>query len=221
MVEIAPEVASLVRVGMVHAEDLVVRDRDERLGMEIDGVGARLREQFSGREPSQIEALQPARTLYRNIGVDPTKLRPSSEALLRRVLKGQEFPRINTLVDVNNLCSLEWLLPIGLHDLDRTRGKLVLRRGMAGEGYDAIGKGWYSVEARLTVADEVGPCGSPTSDSQRTMITGQTTRALMVIYAPASFSRDDLARHLQVASSRITTYCDGRIVGTAVLPTVG
>ncbi len=218
MLEIAPEVATVVRVGVVQAEGLVVRDLDEQLCAETEVVATRVRALYAGREPSQIDGLAPARALYRQIGIDPTKLRPSSEALLRRVLRGQPLPRINTLVDVNNLCSLEWLLPIGLHDLDRTQGQLVLRRGQPGEGYDAIGKGWYSVEDRLTVSDAVGPCGSPTSDSQRTMITRQTTRALMVIYAPAAFSRETLTDHLGVASSRIAAHSGGRIVRTAVLP---
>jgi DNA/RNA-binding domain of Phe-tRNA-synthetase-like protein len=143
--------------------------------------------------------------------VDPTKLRPSSEALLRRVLRGDGLPRINTLVDINNLCSLEFLLPIGLHDLDRVRGPLVIRRGGPGEGYEAIGKGSYSVEGRLTVADDDGPCGSPTSDSQRTMITPATRRCLMIIYAPASYDPTRLEAHASLAASRIKEFADGTI----------
>lgn len=218
MLQIDAEVTPLVRVGVVHAEGLAIRAQDDRLWTETQQVAAALRGRYAGREPSQIEGLQPARELYRRIGVDPTKLRPSSEALLRRVLRDLPMPRINSLVDVSNLCSLEWLLPIGLHDLSRTRGTLTLRRGRPEEGYEAIGKGWYSVEGRLTVCDEEGPCGTPTSDSQRTMISLETTRALMVIYAPASYAPEALAEHAQIASTRITAHNGGRIAETAVLP---
>ena len=220
MLEIAPEVGSLIQVGLVHAEGLRVRGHDVQLWVEIERLASGLRARCAGQAPAQIEGLRPARGLYHDIGLDPTKLRPSSEALLRRVLRGQGLPQINTLVDVNNFCSLEWLLPIGLHDLDRTQGRLMLRRGRPQEGYEAIGKGWYSVEDRLTLCDETGPCGTPTSDSQRTMITLQTPRALMVIYAPASYPAARLAGHAELAAQRITRYCGGRVVQTVVLPSV-
>jgi DNA/RNA-binding domain of Phe-tRNA-synthetase-like protein len=216
-VTIDPGVVQRLSVGLVEAERVTVAAHDAALRAEIDAVSARLRQTYAGREPSQIDGLQPARALYRGIGVDPTKLRPSSEALLRRVLRGDALPAINTLVDVNNLCSLEFLLPIGLHDLDTIAGDLVLRRGLPGEGYEAIGKGWYSVEGRLTAVDERGACGSPTSDSQRSMITLATRRCLMIIYAPAGYAGASLDAHTQVAADRIQRYAAGEIVRAGVL----
>jgi DNA/RNA-binding domain of Phe-tRNA-synthetase-like protein len=211
-VQIDASVADHLRVGIVEAEGVTVTSRDPAVWAEINTVTARLREAHRGREPSQIEGLQPARELYRRIGVDPTKLRPSSEALVRRVLRGAGLPQINSLVDINNLCSLEFLLPIGLHDLDRTSGGITLRRGGPGEGYEAIGKGWHSVEDRLSAADAEGACGSPTSDSQRTMITLETRRALMLIYAPASYDVERLRAQAARAAERIARYAGGRIL---------
>lgn len=216
-VRVEPSVAAHVRIAVVEAGGVTVADHDPGLWDEIEATGARLRASYAGREPAQIEGLHPARELYRRIGVDPTKLRPSSEALLRRVLRGDGLPRINTLVDINNLCSLEFLLPIGLHDLDRVRGPLVIRRGGPGEGYEAIGKGSYSVEGRLTVADDDGPCGSPTSDSQRTMITPTTRRCLMIIYAPASYDPARLEAHAGLAASRIREFAGGTIAQSGLL----
>lgn len=206
-----------VRVGVVEARGVRVVEHDPEVWREIETVSARLRAQYAGREPGQIDGLQPARQLYRAIGVDPTKLRPSSEALLRRVLRGDGLPRINSLVDLNNLCSLEFLLPIGLHDLERVTGGLTLRRGAPGEGYEAIGKGWYSVEGRLTVADDRGACGSPTSDSQRTMITPSTRRCLMIIYAPAAYPAERLDAHARLAADRLERYAGGAVVQARVL----
>ncbi len=213
---IDPSVAAIVRAGIVEAEDVTVSAHDSAVWTEIDAVTARLRAAYAGREPAQIDGLQPARELYRRIGVDPTKLRPSSEALLRRVLRGDALPQINSLVDINNLCSLEFLLPIGLHDLDLASGAIVLRRGAPGEGYEAIGKGWYSVEGRLSAADDRGPCGSPTSDSQRTMITLATRRCLMIIYAPASHAPARLEAHAALAAERIVRFAGGTIVQRGV-----
>lgn len=211
-VRVEASVAAHVKVAIVEAAQVTVADHDPALWEEIEATGARLRSAYAGREPAQIEGLHPARELYRRIGVDPTKLRPSSEALLRRVLRGDGLPRISTLVDINNLCSLEFLLPIGLHDLDHIRGSLTIRRGGPGEGYEAIGKGYYSVEGRLTVADDDGACGSPTSDSQRTMITLATRRCLMIIYAPASYDPGRLGAHAALAASRIERFAGGTIV---------
>ncbi len=216
-VRIDPTVAAHLLVAVVEATGVTVVGRDADLWAEIDAATARLRMTHAGREPAEIDGLQPARELYHRIGVDPTKLRPSSEALLRRVLRGDSLPQINSLVDINNLCSLEFLLPIGLHDLDRITGGVVLRRGAAGEGYDAIGKGWYSVEGRLTAADDRGPCGSPTSDSQRTMITPATRRCLMIIYAPGQYETSALQAHAAVAAACIARFAGGEIVQTTVL----
>lgn len=216
-VQIDGSVAAHLRVGIVEAESVTVVHHDAALRVEIDAINARLRDTYGGLEPAQIEGLQPARALYRRIGIDPTKLRPSSEALVRRVLRGDGLPNVNSLVDINNLCSLEFMLPIGLHDLDNAVGPITLRRGGPGEGYEAIGKGWYSVEGRLTAADEHGACGSPTSDSRRTMITLDTTRCLMIIYAPAGYDLARLWDHATVAARRIAGFAGGTIV-QAVVP---
>src|SRR6185503_17725909 len=97
-------------------------------------------------------------------------------ALLRRVRRGDELPRINSLVDVINWCSLESQLPFGLYDLDKVQGDVTLRLG---EEYAGIRKDAVHVAGRLTLADEAGAFGNPTSDSARTMVTPATTRALV------------------------------------------
>jgi DNA/RNA-binding domain of Phe-tRNA-synthetase-like protein len=127
----------------------------------------------------------PARALYRRHGTDPTKQRPSSEALLRRVRRGDGLPRVNSLVDVANVMSLRLQVPVGLYDLERVAGEqLEIRKGRPGEGYAGIGKKWVGVAGRLCVADAEGPCGNPTSDSERTMITTATERAVWIYFLP-------------------------------------
>ena len=128
-----------------------------------------------------------ARALYRKFGLDPTKVRPSSEALLRRLKKGEAMPRINSLVDVANAMSIQLQVPVGLYDLDQTVGdELTIRLGREGESYTGIGKDVVNVAGRLCVADAEGPCGNPTSDSARTLITTDTQRAAWVYFLPVS-----------------------------------
>jgi DNA/RNA-binding domain of Phe-tRNA-synthetase-like protein len=134
-----------------------------------------------------------ARALYRRFGVDPTRVRPSSEALLRRLKKGEPLPRINSLVDVANALSIQLQVPVGLYDLGKVRGdELVVRLGAEGEGYTGIGKEHVNVAGRICVADAEGPCGNPTADSARTMITIDTERAAWIYFLPVE--DDDIDR---------------------------
>lgn len=112
VIRLDPQLAARVRLGVIRANSVVVR-ADAAVWPEVERVAGDYRRRFAGKTPSDIPDLQPARELYRRTGEDPTKLRPSSEALLRRVLRGDSLYRINSLVDTCNLCSLEFLLPIG------------------------------------------------------------------------------------------------------------
>lgn len=129
----------------------------------------------------------PARALYRRFGIDPTRVRPSSEALLRRLKKGEPLPRVNSLVDVANALSVQLQVPVGLYDLGKVRGdELVVRLGTEGESYTGIGKERVNVANRICVADAEGPCGNPTSDSARTMISTDTESAAWIYFLPVS-----------------------------------
>jgi DNA/RNA-binding domain of Phe-tRNA-synthetase-like protein len=134
----------------------------------------------------QVADPAPARALYRRFGVDPTRYRPSSEALLRRVRRGDPLPRVNSLVDVANVVSLCLQVPIGLYDLAEVRGELHVRLGRDGESYGGIGRGVVSVAGRICVADDLGPCGNPSADSARTMITTATGRAAWIYFLPVA-----------------------------------
>lgn len=142
---------------------------------------------------SELPSLDRARALYRKFGTDPTRMRPSSEALLRRLKKGDPLPRINSLVDVANALSVQLQVPVGLYDLGKVRGdELVIRLGKDGETYEGIGKEKVNVGGRICVADAEGPCGNPSADSARTMITTSTESAAWIYFLPVP--DDDIDR---------------------------
>jgi DNA/RNA-binding domain of Phe-tRNA-synthetase-like protein len=151
--------------------------------------------------------------MYRRVGIDPTKTRPSSEALLRRIRKGESLPRINSLVDICNWCSVEMQLPYGLYDLDRIDGAIELRLGREGEEYAGIRKDVVHVAERPTLVDGRGPFGNPTSDSSRTMVTTATAKALVVIFAPRAIDARHVAAAASLTSERILTFAGGRETG--------
>jgi len=141
----------------------------------------------------EVGAIARARELYRRFGTDPTRMRPSSEALLRRLKKGESLPRINSLVDVANAMSVQLQVPVGLYDLGKVKGgELVIRLGADGEKYEGIGKERVNVSGRICVADAEGPCGNPSADSARTMITTATEEAAWIYFLPVR--EDELDR---------------------------
>src|SRR2546423_904994 len=111
---------------------------------------------------------------YKALGKDPARYRGSAEALLRRVIAGKVLPQINSVVDVINLVSVESRLPIGLYDLAHVQGDIVFRAGRGGETYKGIGKYDLNLEGLAVFCDALGSHGSPTSDSERTMVTNAT-----------------------------------------------
>jgi DNA/RNA-binding domain of Phe-tRNA-synthetase-like protein len=193
-----PSLATVVRASWFAADPVRVVERDAAMDDDLRRAAAAMR---TATESAEITAA--VRTMYKRVGIDPTKTRPSSEALLRRVRRGDELPRVSSLVDVINWCSLETQLPYGVYDLDRIQGDVVLRIGRPGEEYAGIRKDAVHVAGRLTLADDVGPFGNPTSDSARTMVTTATVRALVVIFCPAAVSAATCEAAVALTRSRI------------------
>jgi DNA/RNA-binding domain of Phe-tRNA-synthetase-like protein len=194
---VAPELKGICTPAVAWLEGARVVERDERLSAQLTQVERALR----AKPPAEVAAV---RAMYKRIGLDPTKTRPSSEALLRRVRKGDPLPRINSLVDVCNWCSVEFQLPYGLYDAAHVEGGVTLRLGRLGESYPGIRKDDVHVAGRMTLADARGPFGNPTSDSARTMVTPATTRAIVVVFAPADTARDRLRWVLDQTVSRMS-----------------
>jgi len=201
---VAPDLEPIVALAMIGFQDLRVADLEPRLDDPLDAVAERLR-----RGDAPQAGIAAVRTMYRRIGLDPTKRRPSSEALLRRIRKGQPLPRINALVDVCNWCSVEFQLPYGLYDRSRVDGDIVLRLGRAGEQYEGIRKDVVHLAGRPTLADARGPFGNPSSDSARTMVTAATTDALIVIYAPRAMGSETLGARAAATVSRVLEFVGG------------
>jgi DNA/RNA-binding domain of Phe-tRNA-synthetase-like protein len=200
---LAPGLGSLIMPGVLWLDDLRVTEHDPRLDAELRAAEARARV----APPTDRSAV---RRMYSRIGLDPTRTRPSSEALLRRVRRGEPLPRVNSLVDVCSWCSMELQLPFGLYDRDRIDGEVELRLGRPGEAYAGIRKDVVHVEGRLVVADRQGPFGNPTSDSSRTMITVLTVRALVVVFSPNEAGRTAVVRALDLTAARAAAFTGAR-----------
>jgi DNA/RNA-binding domain of Phe-tRNA-synthetase-like protein len=163
-------------------------------------------------ESPQIVA---TRAANKALGKDPARYRGSAEALLRRVVGGKGLPEINSVVDIINLVSVESRLPVGLYDLGHVVGEIVFRAGRAGETYKGIGKYDLNLEGLPVFCDVVGPHGSPTSDSERTMVTAATKEVLAVI---VSFGgAENLDRWTQRLGALLQQYASGTEIATTII----
>jgi DNA/RNA-binding domain of Phe-tRNA-synthetase-like protein len=163
-------------------------------------------------ESAQVETTRKA---YKALGKDPARYRGSAEALLRRVVAGKGLPEINAVVDVINLVSVESRLPIGLYDLGHVVGDIVFRAGLQGETYKGIGKYDLNLEGLPLFADTVGPHGSATSDSERTMVTAATKHVLAVIISFAG--SEGLGRWAQRMSDLLKQHAAAQDVNIRVV----
>ena len=127
-------------------------------------------------------ALSANREAYKALGKDPSRYRPSAEALLRRVVQGKGLYQVNNVVDALNLVSVSSGYSIGGYDAAKISGLIRLGRGEEGEPYEAIGRGELNIHGLPVLRDDLGAFGSPTSDSVRTMVTEETGWFLVVVF---------------------------------------
>lgn len=153
---------------------------------------------------NEIPNIKESRAAYKAFGKDPSRYRVSSEALIRRIGQGKGLYEVNTVVDANNLISIESGFSVGSYDVEKLGDKLVFRIGKKGETYQGIGKDEVNIEALPVLSDEEGAIGSSTSDSRRAMITEDAREVLTLIY---SFSdNQDLEKAMESGKKYLEAY---------------
>ena len=180
-----------VAVGWITAA-VSVAEHNSDLWQEIETAASRFRGMTmdDARKFPPVKALRDA---YRTLGNDPTRYRGSNEALVRRITQGKELYRVNMVVDINNLVTLETLYSAGTFDFDHLQPPIIFELAKPGECYSGIGRGDIKLEGLPVFADLIGPVGSTTSDSERAMVPLQTVRILMVIISFGGHDRLDKA----------------------------
>ena len=153
-----------ITFGCVTVRNVQVRERDEQLWAQVEDLCQRLANEYVLDKLGADSHIAAVRGMQKAFGFDPSRYRPSSEALLRRVLKERGIYQINSAVDVNNWCSLQFLLPICIYDLRHVHGPIRIRIGEAGEQYQGIGRQVFQMEGKVIVTDDEGVMGNTVSD---------------------------------------------------------
>ena len=149
---------------------------------EIHELEQRLRQQLTTESLKTLPGIAATRAVYKKCGKDPSRYRPASEQLIRRMLQGKELYQIDTLVDLVNLASIAYGYSIGGFDADKIVGDtLTLGVGREGEPYEGIGRGLLNIAGLPVYRDQQGGVGTPTSDNERTKMTLETRHLLVLI----------------------------------------
>jgi DNA/RNA-binding domain of Phe-tRNA-synthetase-like protein len=204
------------KLGVVEADGASVVLVHPDLAKLMDDVCASKRAEFTVESLAEAEPVRSVRAMFRAWGMDPSKYRPSSEALLRRVVQGKGLYRVSNVVDIGNLGSLETGWPYGCYDRSKISPPVALRHGTVGEKYEGIGKQTWHLEGRPVLADSAGPFGSPISDSTRSMITESAEQIMIAIYAPARVSDASLNRAMTRLKERLTQFASATDVRSDV-----
>ena len=169
-------------VGACLEAEVVNTPYNEALWSEIETLGEKFREELTTESLKELTSISATRRVYRAFGKDPSRYRPASEALIRRVLQGKELYQRDTLVDLVNLASIAYGYSIGGFDADKFVGDtLTLGIGREGEPYEGIGRGMINIQGLPVYRDALGGVGTPTSDNERTKMSLETRHLVVLI----------------------------------------
>ena len=179
----------------------------EELWQEIKALGERYRSELTTESLKDMTSIAATRRVYKACGKDPSRYRPASEALIRRMLQGKELYQRDTLVDLVNLASIAYGYSIGGFDADKFVGNtLTLGIGREGEPYEGIGRGLLNICGLPVYRDAEGGVGTPTSDNERTKMT-LDTRHLVVLINGYDGNEQRVRENAQYIQQLLRKYC--------------
>lgn len=207
--KVAPQFA-----GAAVCAEVVNSKYSPELWNEINELAEYIKLHFTAEDIKSKPTVEATRQVYRLCGKDPSRYRPSAEALCRRIIKGSDIYQIDTLVDLINLVSIKTGYSIGGFDADKIKGtSLALGVGRKDEPFEGIGRGVLNIEGLPVYRDAEGGIGTPTSDNERTKITLDTKRLLVLINGYSGI--DGLDEAVQLMTRLIKEYADGKNIAVS------
>lgn len=206
----SPVIQSKIRglkFGLVYGQGFQITQNDPYFDGYFDQLELFLKDKFSNIRPVENETVKAVRRMYGRVGWEPTRYRPSSEALIRRILQNKGLYRINNLVDGGNLTSARFHLPMGLYDSGKIEGNIIIDLGKADESYQGISKPEIHAEGKLVLRDDLGIFGNPTADSLRSSIQSKTQNVLALFFCPPEITEDYIGQTLQFLANYYRPFC--------------
>jgi DNA/RNA-binding domain of Phe-tRNA-synthetase-like protein len=174
-----------LKLGLLEVKNAEIKKKSTLVDKQYNQLEVFIKNKFADNPPSSDVVVSSVRRMYRKIGWEPTKYRPSSEAMIRRFLKDKGLYHINNFVDLGNVASTKYHLPMGLYDLDKIDGDNIIDVGGEEESYQGISKELIHATGKMIVRDESGIFGNPTADSKRTCLSEKTKNVLAIFFTPS------------------------------------
>ncbi|HEU5141077.1 MAG TPA: phenylalanine--tRNA ligase beta subunit-related protein [Bacillales bacterium] len=218
-VVVSPELQEKVpgfKIGIITYNNIVVDESPQMLRGRLDYFQEEMTLQLEDKSYADIPGLAEWRRTFKALGTDPSRYRPSAEALYRRVKKGNKLPAIHSAADMNNYFSIKYEIPLGIYDLDQINSQIEVRVGTESDSYEGINGREMNMEGKLIAADQTGAFGSPIVDSKRTMTTERTKNALQIVYLKPSMGKKE-AQDLIAGIGEVFEQIHGGTNETAVI----
>jgi DNA/RNA-binding domain of Phe-tRNA-synthetase-like protein len=200
IIEILPD----FKIGTIHYNNITVSESPQMLKGRLQLFQEQLFFDLEDKEITDFPGLLEWQLIWKALGADPSRYRPSAEALFRRIKKQNYLPSIHSAVDMNSFLSLQYEIPLGLYDADHIEGDAVITLGTAEDQFEGLNNRLNTLTNILVSKDAQGAFGSPYVDSKRTAVTGQTKNALHIFYLRPSMERDTALELLQAAANMFT-----------------
>lgn len=210
-----------LRIGFIEYKGITISETPQMLKGRIDLFSDNLRFEYSLEKIKELPHIHYFQSCFKQLGIDPARYRPSSEALLRRILQGKSFPFIHSAADVNNFFSLRYLIPCGLYNAQQIAGDtVVMRLGSADESYVSLAGRETSASGKWVTADQLGPFGSPVIDSERTKVglDQKNLHLLHIIYLPPLQEEQEAEKILSSISEMMLHVNGGEVIQATVIP---
>jgi DNA/RNA-binding domain of Phe-tRNA-synthetase-like protein len=179
------------KVGIIEYKNITVGESPQMVRGRLQLFQESIFFELENKSVTDLPGIQEWRKVFKMLGKDPNRYRPSAEALYRRVQKQNYLVPVQSVIDINNFFSLQYQVPIGVYDLDQLIGPVEVRIGRKGEEYLGLNGRMNSMEHLIVSSDQHGPFGSPFVDSERTQVMEKTKNALQIIYVRPSIDKTD------------------------------
>jgi len=174
-----------------------------------------IKEAYNLESLKDLPLFRAYRDFFWSVGIDPTKNRPASEALIRRILAGKPVPRINSLVDAYNCASIRTGVPLAAFDADKLRGSLTVRFAEKGESFLGIGmektEELEGKEIVISDSERVVVAVYPYRDADRCKVVEETRNVFLVVCGAPGVDRETLRSATQTTIEYVTMFCGGSV----------
>lgn len=203
------ETLSDFKIGVVHYNNITVSDSPQMLKGRLQLFQEQLFFELEDKEFTDFPGLLEWQLIWKALGADPSRYRPSAEALYRRIKKQNYLSVVDSAVDMNSFLSLQYEIPLGLYDADKIEGNINIAVGTSADSYEGLNNRVNTLTGILVSKDAQGAFGSPYVDSKRTAVTEQTKNAVHIFYLRPSMEKDTALQLLTAASNMFTTINGG------------